>query len=99
MIVKTEEMVAEERRFEDFLLQLETISFCGVTRILSCEEDLTEPKFKIIAGSSPSLAGLVELEVGTKIANTEWANCAEINLMVVLGRPRPTKLKEDGTSA
>jgi len=86
MLVKTEDMVEEERRFEDFLLSLDTILFCGVTRILSDEEDLEAKKFKVVVGASPQLAPLVELEVGTRIASTEWADCVELNLMVMRGR-------------
>ena len=86
MLVKTEDMVEEERRFEDFLLSLDTILFCGVTRILAEEGDLEAKKFKVVVGASPALAPLVELEVGARIASSEWGDCAELNLMVMRGR-------------
>lgn len=86
MYVKTEEMIAEERRLEDFLLEFETVLFCGVTRILGEEVDLTDKKFKVMVGATPTLAPLVELELATKISNSEWADCVELNLMVVRGR-------------
>ena len=86
MFAKTEEMVAEEREFEDFLLTLETVLFCGVTRILASEDDLARKSFKVIVGALPDLAPLVELELGTRIETSKWADCAEINLMVMRGR-------------
>ena len=95
MLVKTEEMVEEERRFEDFLLSLDTILFCGVTRILADESDLEAKKFKVVVGAPPSLAPLVELEVSTRISGTEWAGCAELNLMVMRGRVAEQLAAED----
>ena len=86
MFAKTEEMVAEEREFEDFLLTLETILFCGVTRLLATEDDLSKKRFKVIIGALPDLAHLVELEAGARIENSQWADCAEIELMIMRGR-------------
>ena len=86
MIVKTEDMIAEERRLEDFVLGFETVLFCGVTRILSEESDIQDKKFKVLVGATPELAPLVELELSTKLGNSEWAGAAELNLMVMRGR-------------